>query len=157
MLSFRKLQTKDIRDLKKLFRTTIEGFSWYSGSQKEEIIKPYKTDRFVQIIENKNYICTVGFHDKKLICFAFGYYSGGVFTLLWVVVDKDYQKKGIGKKLLQKLFSYCKTKNCHQMIAARVTENKASSALLRSLGFQRYALIQNHFYHKTMELFYYSL
>lgn len=157
MLTFRKLQAKDITELKKLFRSVINDFNWYSGFEKEDIIKPFKTDRFVKMLENKNYISVVGFNDKQLVSFAFGFFAGGVYTLQWIGVNKEFQKKGVATKMLQKLFGYCKTKNCHQMIISRVLENKASLGFFRSFGFQKYGTIHNHFYHKDMELMYKGL
>ena len=105
------------------------------------------------MLENKNYISVVGLMDKKIVSFVFGFFSGGVYNIQWVGVNKDIQKTGVGTKTLQKLFGYCKTKNCHKIIAGVVTQNKASLALFRGLSFHNYTTIYNYYYHKDFELF----
>lgn len=153
MLTFRKLQNDDINELKKLFKITIQGFSWFNDQQKKEIFNPYKTDRFNKILGHKDYICVLGFMDKKIVSFTFGYHFGGVFHLQWIGVFAEFQNKGIAKKMLQKLFSYCHTKHCHKIVIEIVSLNQASIALFKSAGFTKYATLENYFYHKEYHLF----
>jgi len=154
MVTFRKLQSQDISDLKKLFKTTIEDFSWYSGEQKQDILKNFKADKFTTILENRNYICVVGLSDKKLIGFAFGFFSAGVYTLHWLGVASSFRNKKIATKMILKLIGYTKTKNCHRIVCQIVNINTSSLGLFQSLGFEKYATIRNHFYHKDYNFLY---
>jgi L-amino acid N-acyltransferase YncA len=66
-------------------------------------------------------------------------FAGVVENDVRVAVDPRYQKKGIGKKLLQKIVS-----NFPKCEAKIDVENKASLSLFRSCGFIKKYYILNH-------------
>jgi len=56
--------------------------------------------------------------DKEIVATAFGRVVGesGLASLGWIGVHPDYQRKGIGKALLQRVIEYCTAKRCHKII-----------------------------------------
>jgi len=56
--------------------------------------------------------------DNKIVATAIGRVVGesGLAILGWIGVHPDYQRKGIGKALLQRVIEYCRAKRCHKII-----------------------------------------
>ena len=59
--------------------------------------------RINQMQKDKNYCIFVAENDNKVIAFEF---SGKVMRIIALAVKKDYQRQGIGKKLLQTAENY---------------------------------------------------
>ena len=62
---------------------------------------------------------------------------------LWIpdlVVSKDYQNKGIGKKLIKACVKIAKTKNCFRIILESGNERKDTHEFYKKTGFEQSAL-----------------
>ena len=114
-IKIRKLQKKDL----------YNGFLLSLDSlRKSSHLKPKKANYiFNKISKNPDYTIHVVIHDGKiigattlLIEYKFIHDGGKVGHIEDVVVRKEYQGKGVGKKLVSSLLQYAKKKGCYKTI-----------------------------------------
>ena len=112
--------------------------------RKTSHIKPKKADMiFDKISEDPNYIIYVAEYNGEIIGATtllieqkFIHDGGKVGHIEDVVVRKEYQGKGVGKKIVNALLKYAKKKGCYKTIL------DCSDELVQfyeSIGFKRYS------------------
>jgi len=52
-----------------------------------------------------------------------------------VITDKDYRKRGIGKKIMENAIQYAKEQNCYKVILQSGNERTEAHEFYKSLGF----------------------
>lgn len=61
-----------------------------------------------------------------------------------IVIDKDYRDKGLGTALLEELIGFAKRAGLEILLAEVMTTQTAALAALKSLGFEKEAVLYNH-------------
>lgn len=125
MVEYRKAKNNDIIELAELRKEMI----FESNNYKEEFlnnIKKKTKDYLEKEIDNKNYIQWIALENNRIISMC-GLsiflippnewcvngktgYIGNMFT------KKDYRRKGIAKKLLEKIIEEAKLRNCERIL-----------------------------------------
>ncbi len=113
-----KIREIEEGDLENGFLETLDFLRNTSGLDKnnaKEILKKIK--------QNPNHVIFVAIDDKKIICSTtllfeqkFIHDGGLVGHIEDVVVRKDYERKGIGIKLVTSMLERAKEKNCYKTI-----------------------------------------
>lgn len=127
----RKLQSNDRKQLLSI----VEGTDNFTGEEKkiavelidEAIANPNHEYYNVFVFENDGKI--LGYH-----CIGKRALTDGVFDLYWIVVGKDAQNMGVGKKLLNHVEEFAKEKNGRWIIAE--TSSKESYNATRNFYFR---------------------
>jgi glucosamine-phosphate N-acetyltransferase len=134
-IKIRKLQKKDI----------YNGFLLSLDSlRKSSHIKPKKANTiFEKISKNPDYVIYVATYEGHVIGATtlfieqkFIHEGGKVGHIEDVVVKKEYQGKGVGKKIVNALLKYAKKKGCYKTIL------DCSDELIpfyKSIGFKRHS------------------
>jgi|SRR5690606_13462682 len=97
--------------------------------------------RLNEILENDDHCIYVGIIDGELIGWVHGFYSLRVESDSFVeigglIVNNNYQKQGIGKKLVNEAIKWSKSKKC-EMIRVRCNEiRKESHKFYENIGFE---------------------
>lgn len=90
-------------------------------------------------------LLTCAWQAEKIIGFVLGTLpEGGVGTIIWLIVDKQFQSKGIGKLLLDQAKTYYRNLGAHK-IKLTVQSEKAIQFYLRE-GFEKEALHKKHWW-----------
>ncbi len=71
---------------------------------------------------------------------------GGVAQCDWCIVHPDYQHKGVGHALLNALYEECKKQGCHKIETDSRINNKAGIDIIKSTGWQKAAMLKNHWF-----------
>lgn len=124
MFSIREMRIEDAEDAADVLRETML-HCWeryekeYYPKQALEFDIAYNSavllrERFANP-ENFGFVAEEG---SKIVATALGRVIGesGLANLGWIGVHPDYQRKGIGKALLQHVIEYCMAKRCHKII-----------------------------------------
>jgi len=113
-----KIREIEEDDLEKGFLETLDFLRNTSGLNKNNAKKILK-----KIKQNPNHIIYVAIADKKIIGSTtllieqkFIHDGGLVGHIEDVVVRKDYERKGIGIKLVTSMLEHAKEKNCYKTI-----------------------------------------
>ena len=113
-----KIREIEEDDLEKGFLETLDFLRNTSGLNKNNAKKILK-----KIKQNPNHIIYVAIDDKKIIGSTtllieqkFIHDGGLVGHIEDVVVRKDYERKGIGIKLVTSMLEHAKEKNCYKTI-----------------------------------------
>jgi glucosamine-phosphate N-acetyltransferase len=134
-ITIRKLQKDDLRNG---FLSTLDSLRKTSDMNMEDAKKIFE-----KINSNPDYIIAVAVIDGKvvgattlLIETKFIHNGGKVGHIEDVVVDKNYQRKGIGEKIIKYLLKYAKESGCYKTILDCVDDVKP---FYEKLGFKHNA------------------
>ncbi|MBI2042057.1 MAG: GNAT family N-acetyltransferase [Candidatus Nealsonbacteria bacterium] len=84
--------------------------------------------------------------DKdKIAGFVIGKISGDQGTLKLVAVNPAYRGKGVGKKLMDRIFKYFTKNGAREIIARSRLHNEAGCSFLKSFGFEIVKTIKNYY------------
>ena len=134
-ITIRKLQKEDLTNG---FLETLDSLRQTSNTDKKIIEKIFE-----KINSNQDQLTIVALSDGKvvgattlLIETKFIHNGGKVGHIEDVVVDKKYQKKGIGEKMITYLLRYAKEQGCYKTILDCVDDVKP---FYEKLGFKHNA------------------
>jgi len=109
-------------------------------------------DYFKDRINNENSCALVAFINGKIV----GYLMGAIVVsehyidyrninnlaeVENIIVNENYQNKGIGKQLIDGFLNWCKQKNVQRVKAVASAKNKVSMNFMRKQGFLDYEIV----------------
>jgi len=128
----RKMEYNDLSQLASLYK-----YFWNEEGNIEEMKKMYE-----KLKNDDSYIFLCAMENDKLCGSVMGivcnqlYGNCNPFLLLDnMVVDVNYRRKGIGKKLVAELEKLAKEKKCSQIMLLTETERDDACGFYESLGF----------------------
>ncbi|MBS3925277.1 MAG: GNAT family N-acetyltransferase [Nitrosarchaeum sp.] len=134
-ITIRKLQKEDLTNG---FLQTLDSLRQTSNTDKKIIEKTFE-----KINSNQDQLTIVALLDGKVVGAAtllietkFIHNGGKVGHIEDVVVNKEYQKKGIGEKMITYLLRYAKEQGCYKTILDCVDDVKP---FYEKLGFKHNA------------------
>ncbi len=74
--------------------------------------------------------------DRLVACTAIALRDNHIGQLRWVVVDPAERGKGLGKKLVDRAFEYCRKNGCRAVILETTDGLPESQAMYEKLGFR---------------------
>src|SRR5690606_15044121 len=97
--------------------------------------------RLNEILQNKDHCAYVGMKNGKLVGWIHGFYSLRVESDSFVeigglVIDENYRKQGIGKKLIDEVIKWSESINCKTIIVRCNVMRKESHTFYENIGFQ---------------------
>ena len=112
----------------------------------EEAVYPFPWTRgiFYDCL-NIGYLCRVLETKGKIIGYAVMSVAVGEAHLLTIVVDKNVQGKGYGKKILNEMIQYAVYDNAGTMYLEVRTSNKAAIQLYHERGFNELGIRSNYY------------
>ncbi|HEC95491.1 MAG TPA: GNAT family N-acetyltransferase [Euryarchaeota archaeon] len=79
-------------------------------------LKYFNKERAEKMINSENTFLFIAEEDKIIgVVHGILYGESGFGMIHWLGVEFEYQEKGIGKQLLEKVFEYCKKKKIHKI------------------------------------------
>ena len=96
--------------------------------------------RLTEILNNTDNCVFVAVNDAKVIGWIHGFYSLRVESEPFVeigglVVDKNYRKKGIGKMLIENIYTWSSLKKCTNIRVRSNIVRKESHQFYKNMGF----------------------
>lgn len=91
------------------------------------------------------YICRVFLHKDKIIAYSIISVAAGESHLLTIVVAKDEQHKGYGKKMLDEMIRIAKKNTANAMYLEVRTSNKHAIQLYHQRGFNELGVRNNYY------------
>jgi len=61
-----------------------------------------------------------------------------------IVIRSDLHHQGLGRKLMAKIIRYCRDKGVRRIVGEVLSENRDMLNLMRDMGFERHAVIEDH-------------
>jgi len=124
MFSIREMRIEDAEEAAKIIRETmIDSWerlekSYYPRHALEFDITRSSPDMLKQRFTDPQNFGFVAVENNGIVATARGNIVGesGLARLGWIGVHRSYQRKGIGKALLQRVIEHCKAKRCHKII-----------------------------------------
>ncbi len=128
-IKIRQASLEDSRSIAKL-----------SGQLGYETEFKVQQNRLKPILLSKEDCIYVATHNDQLIGWTHGFYTLRVETDPFVeigglVVDENFRNKGVGKKLVEFIFDWAKTKNCNLIRVRSNTIRVESHKFYEKLGF----------------------
>jgi len=124
MFSIREMRIEDAEEAAKIIReTTLDSWErlekgYYPRRALEFDITRSSPEMLRQRFADAQNFGFVAVENNVIVATASGNIVGesGLARLGGIGVHPDYQRKGIGKALLQRVIEYCKAKRCHKII-----------------------------------------
>jgi ribosomal-protein-alanine N-acetyltransferase len=91
------------------------------------------------------YICRVFLHKEKIIAYSIISVAADESHLLTIVVAKDEQNKGYGKKMLDEMIRMAKKNGAKAIYLEVRTSNKAAIQLYHQRGFNELGVRNNYY------------
>lgn len=95
---------------------------------------------FEKELQNKIAVYIVATEDEKVLGYAGLWNMCGVADIMDVAVHKDYRRRGIAQKILEKLFDICIRDGIDEINLEVRASNVAAQNLYRKLGFDEVGL-----------------
>ncbi len=113
----------------------------------EEELKRYSGETLSRFIQDVNSFASVAVQKSEVVGLVMGIIKeGGLLDLSWICVDPLVQSKGIGKKLMDNVFEYAKSKSCHKIFAYTFPALAPTVSFYLRCGFVPEAYLRKHWY-----------
>lgn len=120
---------------------------FYSRDLFQQELGLYSTETFSKFISESDKLALVAEQEGKISGLAIGKFAGaGLFDLSWICTGLDFQRRGIGKKLLAELEKQCLTRNCHKIFAYTFPRLVPTIEFYKSCGFVQEAILKQHWH-----------
>jgi ribosomal-protein-alanine N-acetyltransferase len=136
MITYRQPMALDIPTLVVLDKEYFPYSPWNIAQFKEEFAG-IPTTRFFELAISENEI--VGYAGV----FAAG--DGAVADVLTVTVINGFRRRGIAKKLISDIESYCQTKGSSAIMLEVATDNAGAISLYENLGYVQVSTRSNYY------------
>lgn len=112
----------------------------------EESVYPFPWTRGIfHDCLNVGYVCRVLLHKEKIIAYSIISVAADESHLLTIVVAKDEQRKGYGKKMLDEIIRVAKIHAANIMYLEVRASNKAAIQLYHDNGFNELGVRNNYY------------
>jgi len=112
----------------------------------EESVYPFPWTRGIfHDCLNIGYVCRVFLHKEKIIAYSIISVAADESHLLTIVVAKDEQRKGYGKKMLDEMIRVAKIHAANIMYLEVRASNKAAVQLYHDNGFNELGVRNNYY------------
>lgn len=112
----------------------------------EESVYPFPWTRGIfHDCLNIGYVCRVYLHKEKIVAYSIISIAADESHLLTIVVDKDEQRKGYGKKMLDEMIRVAKIHAANIMYLEVRASNKAAIQLYHDSGFNELGIRNNYY------------
>jgi ribosomal-protein-alanine N-acetyltransferase len=130
-------------------RMSLEDLEDVVQIEKDSFSDPWNLDCFLSDLKNPLAVPLVAKFDDQVV----GY------TCLWVILDelqigniaveKDFRKKGIGKKLMDQILEEAENNGCHRITLDVRESNLDAIELYKKFGFQKIGKRKNYYRYPT--------
>ncbi len=135
-------------------KITIENLETIVKLEEKHLTQTLGYDFLKQELNTNPYTYMIGYEkEEKLI----GYLSARIFEdhaeILNIVVEKEFQKQGIGTKLLQTLINEVETRTIKSVILEVRASNHNAQKLYQTLGFEKILTKPNYYPNEDAYIF----
>lgn len=145
-MEFREVKEEELDGLIEVARNSIKiDFPHYSVKIKDYHLKhDFDAETIKQNYSRKIFWYWGAFLNKKIVGYLISLPSfGGVALIIWLGIDKVYQRKGIGKKFLEEFANWAKKQGVHALHLYTVKEDLT---FYQKLGFIKAGKIEKSYY-----------
>jgi GNAT superfamily N-acetyltransferase len=138
------LSLENLDEVKQVAESVMQSdFVYYSPEVKRKVLKE-DLDIHTRLVATETFMTFGAFVEEKLIGFLSGLTPiGGIVNILWLMVQKDFQGKGVGSKLLEDNFNWAKEHGAH---AIHLFSPKQNKEFYEKLGFETVGLVRRSYY-----------
>ena len=140
------LLEKDIQKTHQLLYEILEKLHendpWALQSYKSQ----YNWQRMQNLTSEANGSYWTAKKGNELVGFGLGRISGGVGFVNWIGVRKDFQKRGVGSKILERMHHDFVNRGCHKSELYTYQNNKTLLEFYKKRGYKDVAWLNNHYF-----------
>lgn len=140
----RIMQEGDIERVVELFSGTIDELHREESEKIRQSFKePYKANRLMSRLEQKESLYLVAERGGKVVGFLLGWVTlGNSGNLHWLGVDASSRGQGIGTRMIEAAIAEFRQRECYQIELCAYSQEERSVRLFARLGFQERAQIE---------------
>lgn len=122
------------KNLRKVYEVELESFE-----------HPYPFPIFLSYLISKPNGFLIAKINNQIVGYIIGITKKNIGTIVSIAVKKDYRKKGIGKKLLDSIIEYFKSKNVSLINLQVRIDNYEAISFYEKNGFKKVKVLKNYY------------
>ncbi|MEM2178692.1 MAG: ribosomal protein S18-alanine N-acetyltransferase [Candidatus Methanomethylicaceae archaeon] len=122
------------KDLRKVYEIELESFD-----------NPYPFPIFVGYLIKYSDGFLIAKINDHIVGYIIGIIEKNIGTIVSIAVKKDYRKKGIGKKLLDSIIEYFKSRNVSLVNLQVRIDNYEAISFYEKNGFKKIKVLKNYY------------
>lgn len=111
----------------------ISQFDYYSKESRKKVIEKWSLERIEKRLRSDKYLFEVAGDSKGLLIGKY-FAEDKIASILWIIVDKQFHGKGVGKILLKKWEEWAMEKGAQTLRIS--TSSEANIKYYEKIGFQ---------------------
>ncbi len=133
-------------------RYNEEDISRIVALEKENLLSSLEEEFYFLNLDNPFAYHYVLMEQEEIIGFVSSIFDGNLLEILNLVIDKKYQSKGYGTRLLKEVFVELMSKGLKRVILEVRESNTKAKALYSSLGFKTISIRYSYYANKENAL-----
>ena len=142
----RPMLLSEAKEVAKVFKTVTSAITYYNDLAIKEELNHYKTADLKQKIKEDSYSILVAINDTKIVGYCITHFDCYTIWIDWFGVLNENRGEGIARAMLVELEKSIIERKAHKIWCDSRTDNVQSITLFKSLGYQLFATIPNHWY-----------
>jgi ribosomal-protein-alanine N-acetyltransferase len=129
-----KIDKCSFKDLRKVYEVELESFD-----------HPYPFPVFLNFLLKEPNGFLIAKMNDQIVGYIIGIIEKNIGTIVSIAVKKDYRRKGIGKKLLDCIIEYFKSKNISIINLQVRIDNYEAISFYENNGFKKVKILKNYY------------
>ena len=113
--------------------------------EKQNSYNPWSKNQLIESIQNPTNLCCSISANNQIVGFVMAMPALDTADILNISINKDYQRKGYGKKLLHYLIKELRDRMIRQLILEVRVSNQAAITFYLEYGFEEISLRKNYY------------
>lgn len=145
--SIEGLKDSDVEATLELFCRSIDDIHQSRPQEeREHLKKPYEPKKVRKRLSSENCVYLVVKEDRKIIGYMFAWATEGVGHIHWFYIDREYRKRGYGRKLLERTLKEFERHRCYESRIFIYPEDAVTCRFLAGLGYLEKARIEEQYF-----------
>lgn len=137
---------EQLNEISLTFQNIVNNLTYYNDLAKANELQKYSEFELIKKIEEDPLSVLVAHENQNILGYCFNRFDDYLIWLEWIVVMPNLQRMQVGEKIINNLVSAALKRDCHKIWCDSRTSNQKSINFLLKNGFQKIAIVENHWY-----------
>ncbi len=136
---------KDIPAISRFGTPVVRELNFYKKEHMARNVYELSIEDLNDTFKSKDSLIVAESRDGKIVGMVAHYPGHGhVDWLDWIIIDKNYRKKGLGKAMINFTIKEAKRRGCHKIWCDTHPKNTTVNRFLKKFGFRKVGILKKH-------------
>jgi ribosomal protein S18 acetylase RimI-like enzyme len=151
-LRIEPMRVHDASVVAEMVRTVVEPLTNYNALARRSEVAKYSADQLVDAITDDPYAVAVARRGGEAVGFSISKFDDYLIWIAWLGVLPSARRRGVARALLADIEQTARLRGAHKVWADSRTDNAPMAALFPSVGYERIATLEQHWYRQDFHL-----